>query len=308
MTRARSFRLAGATALVALAAVALVVAIRSRGDGGDAAPAVTSATVVVGAEANDLAVGLELTPGAGSLVTARATVLAPTGPVGSAGASLEVAPGRSIAMTACGRGCYLTTFHGRPSALALSIRRRGMPPAVGHFRATASWPAPAADAVVRRATAAFRTLRSLVVLSRLASSPSTGSTSLWRLQAPDRLSYTELGGGPQGVIVGRRRWDRDTAGGRWVESAQEPVHQPAPPWPGAFRSAHLLGSRLVHGRRILTVSFLDPATPSWFTIGVDQASSRTLWLDMVATAHFMHERYRSFNAPFVVAPPSTRKG
>jgi len=41
-----------------------------------------------------------------------------------------------------------------------------------------------------------------------------------------------------------------------------------------------------------------------FEITVERATMRTLDLRMVTTAHFMHERYRSFDAPLSVKPPS----
>jgi hypothetical protein len=55
---------------------------------------------------------------------------------------------------------------------------------------------------------------------------------------------------------------------------------------------------------VWVVSFLDPSTPSWFTAWIDRESYRTLRLDMVATAHFMHDRAGPFNAPVRVEPPT----
>jgi hypothetical protein len=52
------------------------------------------------------------------------------------------------------------------------------------------------------------------------------------------------------------------------------------------------------------VSFLDPGTPAWFTAWVDKSSYRTLRLEMVAAAHFMHDRDVSFNAPIRIEPPA----
>jgi hypothetical protein len=51
------------------------------------------------------------------------------------------------------------------------------------------------------------------------------------------------------------------------------------------------------------VTFFDPNTPAWFTAAVDRKSHRTYWMDMIATAHFMHEDYRSFDRPLRITPP-----
>jgi hypothetical protein len=44
-------------------------------------------------------------------------------------------------------------------------------------------------------------------------------------------------------------------------------------------------------------------TPAWFTIHLDPNSGRTYAMDMIATAHFMREDYRGFNAPLAIVPP-----
>jgi hypothetical protein len=142
-----------------------------------------------------------------------------------------------------------------------------------------------------------------VVVSTLAAAPGNGTTTLWKMQAPDRLDGRELGTGAGAVIIGHRRWDRDSAREPWVESPQTPLHQPSPPWPPGFEDAHVVGSTVLHGRRLAVVSFLDPVTPSWFAIDVDPATGRTYAMDMIATAHFMHEDYRGFDAPLTIRPP-----
>jgi len=37
-------------------------------------------------------------------------------------------------------------------------------------------------------------------------------------------------------------------------------------------------------------SFFAPAIPAWFTIDVDRRTWRTLQLEMIGAAHFMHHR------------------
>ena len=70
--------------------------------------------------------------------------------------------------------------------------------------------------------------------------------------------------------------------------------------------ARVLGGGSVRGRGVWRISFFDPATPAWFEIVVDKQTSRTLDLRMTTTAHFMHERYGSFDEPLAVRPPSGR--
>jgi copper transport protein len=294
--------------LLAAAVGAVAVLTASRPGRDVLAPAASARTdrsaFVVGAPAGDLAVGLAVTPRGTSSVEARATVLAPAGPVSGLGVSLRVSDSW-VRAKPCGGGCYavVTAIRGRPRGLAARLVRPGKAPLVARFRGPSAWPAPVATSIVRRAARTFRALRTLTFSSRLSSSPANATTTIWRLQAPNRLSYRELETGSESVIVGARRWDRNGPTDRWVASPQSPVDQPSPPWPGPFRSAHVLGSGTVGGRSVWIVSFLDPATPSWFTIAVDKANDRTLWVDMVATAHFMFERYRGFDAPIEIVPP-----
>ncbi len=277
-----------------------------RGDGRTsqaASPPTTRAgAVALGAEADDLAVGLALTPALRSRVAARVTVLSPAGTLTGARATL-MARGTASALTSCGAGCFSGSFSGPPAQLAVRITRPHKRPAVARFRAPANWPAPSAGSIVRRAAAAWGRLRTLQIVSQLASSRTTKSTTLWTLQAPNRLSYRELGNGPEGVIIGGTRWDRDDPQSAWSRTPQQPIRQPAPPWPASFRSAHVLDQSTYAGRPVWVVSFFDPATPSWYTIMVDKSSSRTLSMDMTANAHFMHERYRRFDAPVTIRPP-----
>ncbi|HEX3617143.1 MAG TPA: hypothetical protein VHU61_11440, partial [Solirubrobacteraceae bacterium] len=73
-----------------------------------------------------------------------------------------------------------------------------------------------------------------------------------------------------------------------------------------FADAHVLRVARVHGRAVWVVSFLDPLTPAWFTLWVDSRSFQTLRLEMIATAHFMHNSNGRFNAPTSVEPPAAR--
>jgi hypothetical protein len=114
--------------------------------------------------------------------------------------------------------------------------------------------------------------------------------------APDRLAY-RIKGGQQAVVVGGRRWDR-SPGGRWVASAQSPLHIPAAPW-SIIRDARLIGRT----PRLWRVAFLDPTIPAWFEVTLDRRTMRTLDVHMTAAAHFMHDRYLRFNTRVRITPP-----
>ena len=228
-----------------------------------------------------------------ALVPHGANVLAQVSVVGQQGTGVD---GRSVSIgsaraVSCGEGCYRATV---PRSQAIHV-------AVGKTRwvvpLPSAWPAPDASAIVARATREWRSLRSIAFSDRLGSDATHVVVSEWRAVAPDRLAYV-IHGGYSAVIVGGTRWDR-APGGRWVASPQTPqLRQPVPVWQSAT-DAHVVGRT----GGTLRITFYDPRTPAWFAITVDARTQRTLDLRMITTAHFMHERYSSFDAPLSIAPP-----
>lgn len=163
------------------------------------------------------------------------------------------------------------------------------------------WPAPDATGLVERAGRVWRSLDSLAYVEHLASDPRHAITSVWRIGSPDRVAYQVLGG-YAGIVIGDRRWDK-APGGRWVESVQSaPLTQPVPTWT-TVANAHLLGSGSVRGRPVQIVSFFDPTIPAWFKVAIQKSTMRTLDVQMMATAHFMHDAYGSFNRARPITPP-----
>jgi hypothetical protein len=150
---------------------------------------------------------------------------------------------------------------------------------------------------VVRATSAFRRLRSVDYVERLASSPRNRVVSQFILERPNRLEYL-IRGGASGIIIGARRWDREH-GGKWVASAQEPTPQPEPIWAGHVTNAYLLEQT----PSTYVVSFLKPIGPAWFTVVLDRRTLLPRSLHMTAAAHFMAHRYTRFNALPVIKPP-----
>ena len=242
------------------------------------------------------------------VVSGRAHVVVQSSVIGGQGkgvSGLDVfftVQGRTRRGSACGAGCYWTTLatHGRPSSVELQIRG-GPVPTRWRVVLPATWPAPDATDLVRRAGSAWRSLHSLSFSESLASSPRLATRSTWQIQAPDRVAY-QVRGGWAGVIIGEQRWDRTPGGKRWVASAQTRLTQPVPGW-GRVTDAHLLGSVMSQGRPAWRISFFDPVTPAWFEIVVDKRTLYTLDTRMITTAHFMHDVYGAFNATPAIVPP-----
>jgi methionine-rich copper-binding protein CopC len=303
--RPRVAALAGGCALI-VAAVGAVLWIVSKP--GKSTPVVaqpaTSRTVVYAGEDDDLAVALALTPKADNTVRVRATVLGFNGPAKGLNLGFAVDARRASARP-CGPGCYSASLHltDRPRDVAVTIARKRHPTATLHFAGPSKWPAPDALQIVRQAEQEISGLSTLVVHSRLASDAHHEVTTVYKMVAPDRLEYRN-GDGSGSVIIGTHRWDRQGAHGRWVKSQQlPPISQPAPFWTPNIVDAHVLRTDTVDGHPVWVVSFLDRSTPAWFTAWVDQSSYRTRRLEMVAVAHFMHDRDGPFNAPLSIQPP-----
>jgi copper transport protein len=261
---------------------------------------------VLAREDDDLAVGLAAGPAAGGRLAVTTTVIGPDGQ-GASGLVLRVRLRSQAASearaTACGAGCYKASVRvaGRPRYADVTIRRLGHAPSTIRFPFPSHWPPPDATRLAARATRVFAALRTLTIDEHLGSSATDVLHTIWRLNAPDRLAYTTEGGS-EAIVVGSRRWDR-TAGGSWVESAQQPLSQPAPTWGAAPVRADLLGRGRVGGRPVWRISFVDRSVPAWYTVSLDTRTGRALELDMTAAAHFMHHVYSGFDEPLSITPP-----
>jgi copper transport protein len=284
---------------VVIGAVAVLTNVRPGRDYAVAQRQSGPAAVVLAGQDDDLAVGVELTPRGGDMVEARVTVLGFNGPASGLDVSFNRAPA-----TACGAGCYRTTVTAPPKQVAVRIAGAGHPPKTLRFTGPSQWPAPPALDIVYHAAKVINELQTLVVHSYLASDAKHAVTTTYKMAAPDRLAYVNTPGGSASVIIGNRRWDRPASGAGWRSSPQVPaLRQPAPFWPPEITHVRVLRNGRVDGRPVWVVSFLDPATPAWFTAWIDRSTYRTLQLEMVATAHFMHDRDGPFDAPLRVEPP-----
>jgi copper transport protein len=239
-------------------------------------PLPPAAAVVDARELGSLAVAVARVPGSATVSLLGADGTAASGhQVKVDGASTRI----------CGAGCY------RASAAAGPLRVE-----VDGRTIVFDLPARAPDgrALLARIRRAYAGSRTVVFDERLASSPTNAIETHFELVAPDRLSY-QTRGGPSAVVIGARRWDRETPGGKWLPSQQTRLDVTQPFWNTA-RNVHLLAPGVL--------TFLDPSVPEWFRFTV--TGTRLERVAMTAAAHFMVDRYRAFDGPVTVSPPPSR--
>ena len=246
---------------------------------------------VLAAQSGSIAVGLAALP-SGVL---EATALGEDGGVDGLAVSFR-RDSRTVASARCGPGCYRSTRRIGPGRVTVVLG--GSPPVTFDVPRK---PQPA-SALVARARRAFGGLKSVVIDEHLASSPTQKVFTVWRIAAPNRLAYV-TSGGARAVVIGARRWDK--FGARpWEKTPQTPLRQPAAWWSPRSLDAYALGWTRADGRRARLVSFYDPSIPAWFEVAVDPRTALPLGLKMTAAAHFMRHRYRAFNRPLRIVPPS----
>jgi copper transport protein len=236
--------------------------------------------VVVAREDGELAVALAAKPPGAEVV-----VLSSSGN-GVDGLDVTIA---GVRAGKCGPGCYGAFF--KPTT-RVRVTIDGRPLA---FRVPTA-PRPA-NLILARATRAFRRLRTVSYVERLASDPRNRVVADFTLERPDRLEY-RIRGGATGIIIGARRWDR-TGRGPWVQSDQQPTEQPEPVWAGPVTNAYLLEATA----STYVVSFLKPVGPAWFTVRFDRRTLLPRDVRMTAPAHFMTHLYRGFNEPARIKAP-----
>jgi hypothetical protein len=256
--------------------------------------------LALGAESGELAVGLSIRP-RGRRLGLEAQVIDGEGH-GLAGLDVRFRTGsRSTRGTSCRPGCYRAAA---PFArrVVVTLAGPGRRPARLAFALPQQWPPPPASALVVRASRVFRALPAVDFTETLASNERTIVRSSWRLEAPNRLRY-EIQNGGSAVVIGPRRWDHQP-GGRWLESPQDPLPQPTPPWGEVpLDDEYVLGETTLRGSRVLVVAFVDRALPIWYRAYVEPRSGRTLALAMTAAAHFMRDDYVGFGGPREIYPP-----
>jgi copper transport protein len=267
------------------------------------APASPRGSVTFARQSRELAVALAVRP-------ARPLILVAT-IIGQSGRGVDGLNVRLRAANAareasgpartCGHGCYTASLRFlRPAAFDVDIGGAGRFRSVS-FAVVGAWPPPPGTSFLRRATRAFRGLRSVVYREHLASGPGHAVQTTWKLVAPDRVEYA-IRGGAGGIVIGGTRWDRAAPGAPWQRSTTTPLVQPSPPWGTRMADVRLLRET---GSRV-TLSWLDPEVPSWFSGTFDRSTALPRALRMTAAAHFMRHRYVAFNRATTIEPPRRR--
>ncbi|HVU77318.1 MAG TPA: copper resistance protein CopC [Gaiellaceae bacterium] len=270
--------------LVAIAGIVVAVAILTELRPGAAAQAPAAAAalplppalpprdaVVDARELGDVAVAIAREPGRTTV-----TLVGPDAN-GVDGDDVKV---DGVPATPCGSGCYRG-----PAGTRVTVGKQTLDFDV---------PAHAADATARlaRITAAYRASRTIVFDETLASNPTNATTTRFTVVAPHRLGYVTRGG-PAAIVIGSRRWDRTGPNAPWVKTSQTPLDVTQPYWTAPTN---------VHEVAPGTFTFLDRSIPAWFRLTV--VDGRPTVDHMTAAAHFMVDRYRGFDGPAAVSPPS----
>ena len=263
-------------------------------------PAPPEGAVVYSRAMDEDALALAVLPGSNGMI-AQASVV---GPQGDGVSGLDVtfgAQGSTVKGRSCGAGCYRAVMATATPDEPIEIVVAGDSTTRWKVLLPERWPPAGADRIVTRAEQVWRSLNSLSFEETLRSSPRNVVTSSWQLQSPDRLAY-QIVDGASAVVVGAQRWDRVAPRKPWTRSRQAPLRQPTPPWVSAV-NARVVATTMARGRPAVVITFFDPRTPGWFTATVDRNSFRTYDVRMVATAHFMHDWFHSFNETPPIRPP-----
>ena len=110
--------------------------------------------------------------------------------------------------------------------------------------------------------------------------------------------------GTRAVILGTNRWDKSGDQAWRMSRMDAPIDTVSPYWRGITTNATLLGEAIIDGRATRIVSFAAPQMPAFFTVWIDEQTSRVLRLQMTAAAHFMQHRYGPFDLPLTIEPPT----
>lgn len=307
----RSVRIELVLLLLVILAVAVLTSLRPGRDAGAApaaaavrevapAPPPPRGVVVFAAQAEELAVGLSVRPGTPLALTA--TVIGQTGfGVDGLDVLLSARSGartRTVAAHPCGHGCYAASLPlADPSRFGVVVSGDGNPRSLGF--SVRQWPPPLGTAYLARATKTFSALQSVVYREDLASDPTHSITTRWTLGAPGSVQYAIAGGGAQGIVIGRRRWDRSSPTAPWTLSVSDRLTQPAPPWGPRARDVRVVRETPSQ----ITLSWVDPVIPAWYTGNFERAEALPTTLHMTAPAHFMEHRYLAYDAPVTITPP-----
>lgn len=153
-------------------------------------------------------------------------------------------------------------------------------------------------ALLRRAQATMRALRSVRQTERVTSGPGSFAQTVYRLRAPNRLTYATLPSASTTVVVGRRQWLR-AAGQPWLRgdfgsgigfSTRSWFR-----WTNYAQEVRVLRHWRRDGRRTTELALMDPGTPAWIRLTVDDATRRVVREQSITSRHFMTTTYSGFD-------------
>ena len=206
----------------------------------------------------------------------------------------------------CGAGCVRFVLSGAHPVVSVAVAERGRTYTVALPAVWSAAGTTRARALLNRAQSTMRSLHSIRQVEDVTSGPGTFARTTYRLLAPDRLDY-RTDRGVHGVTVGARQFVR-VSGGTWQESptaAAVPFRTASwfrfTPYATAVR---LLGERTAGGRRIAELALMDPGTPVWTRLSVDEGNGRVLHDALVLPARLVTHRNAGFDAPVSIAEPT----
>lgn len=216
--------------------------------------------------------------------------------------SVRIPDGRG---RSCGAGCWRFTTSPRPSVAVAVRARRGRWTTV----LPATWD-PSGEALGRRilsrAQATMRRLRSVRQVEDVTSGPGSRARTTYRLRAPNRLAFA-TDRGVQTVVIGSRQWLRtrqqawqQTSYGSGIPFSLRQWFR----WSVFATHVRLLNRRAAGRRRLAELALMDPATPAWVRLTIDERNGHVLAERMVSQQHFTHSAYTAFNHPTRIESPA----
>lgn len=210
-------------------------------------------------------------------------------------------------MSRCGPGCFDFALPRVPARLDVRASERGRVQSVSLPARWLPGRERAARALLGRAETVMRGLPSLRETERVTSGPGTLAVTRYRLRAPDRLAFV-TDRGVAAIQIGQRRWlrvpgrpwrERDDAGGVAFSTRSWFALTPY------ARSVRLLDVRRRQGRALWHLALMDPGTPVWIRVWIDQDSGRVVGERLVARARQVDRRFSAAGPPVTVRPPAT---
>ncbi len=209
--------------------------------------------------------------------------------------------------SSCGRGCRRFSLPATET-VRVGVRDRGR-----RFvaRLPAKWrqrESARARRLLRSSEATMRELASVRQTEEVTSGPGSYARTEYRLRAPDRMAL-ETDRGVQTVIVGERKWFR-TRGTAWQRTG---FGSGLPfslrrwfRWTTYAHAVRLLDRRRERGRPVAELALMDPATPVWMRLVIDERTYRVLRERTLTRAHFSRSRYFGFGRPTRIEVPGGR--